>query len=83
MRLIIQEKSGNGSEKLDEEMVAINDKILTYKCIPTIQHKNNSINLNPIKIMFGLIQTHEAVRSILKCAVHSLFNCVFISNWHS
>ena len=40
LRLLLQEKhGGNNSNLIDEEIVAIIDKLLEYKCISKKQHK--------------------------------------------
>ena len=47
--LIIQEKhAGNNSNIINEEIVAIIDKILEYKCISKKQHKQILIKCNLI-----------------------------------
>ena len=48
LRLLLQEKhAGNNSNLIDEEIVAIIDKLLEYKCISRKQHKQilNKCNL--------------------------------------
>ena len=45
-KLLLQEKrSGNNSNLFDEEIVAIIDKLLEYKCLSKKQHKQILINL--------------------------------------
>ena len=40
IKLLLQEKqAGNNSSIIDEQIVAIVDKLLEYKCISTKQHK--------------------------------------------
>ena len=40
IKLLLQEKqTGNNSDIINEENVAIADKLLEYKCISKIQHK--------------------------------------------
>ena len=47
LKLLLQEKhAGNISEKFNEEIVAIVDKLLEYKCISKKQHKQTLINCN-------------------------------------
>ena len=47
LKLLLQEKhGGNNSNLIDEEIVAIVDKLLEYKCIPKKQHKQILIKCN-------------------------------------
>ena len=47
LKLLLQEKhSGNNSNLIDEEIVAIVDKLLEYKCISKKQHKQILIKCN-------------------------------------
>ena len=47
LRLILQEKqAGNNSDIINQEIVAIVDKLLEYKCISNKQHKQNLIKCN-------------------------------------
>ena len=47
LRLFLQEKhGGNNSNLIDEEIVAIVDKLLEYKCITKKQHKQILIKCN-------------------------------------
>ena len=47
LRLILQEKqAGNNSDKINDEIVAIVDKFLEYKCISKKQHKQILIKCN-------------------------------------
>ena len=47
LKLLLREKNGgNNSNLIDEETVAIIDKILEYKCISKKQHKQISIKCN-------------------------------------
>ena len=47
LKLLIQEKhAGNNSNLIDEEIVAIVDKLLEYRCITKKQHKQILINCN-------------------------------------
>ena len=47
LKLLLQEKhGGNNSYLIDEEIVAIIDKLLEYKCISKKQHKQILINCN-------------------------------------
>ena len=47
LKLLLQERhAGNNSEKLNEEIVAIVDKFLEYKCISKKQHKQTLIKCN-------------------------------------
>ena len=40
LKLLLQEKkAGNNSSRIDEEIVALADKLLEYNFIPTKQHK--------------------------------------------
>ena len=40
IKLLLQEKqAGNNSDIINDEIVAINDKLLKYKCISKKQHK--------------------------------------------
>ena len=51
LKLILQEKkAGNNSEAINEEIVAIVDKLLEHKCISTIQHKQILIKCNLLHI---------------------------------
>ena len=47
LKLLLQEKhGGNNSNLIDEEIVAIVDKLLEYKCISKKQHKQSLIKCN-------------------------------------
>ena len=47
LRLLLQEKhAGNNSNMIDEDLVAIVDKLLQYRCISKKQHKQILINCN-------------------------------------
>ena len=47
LKLLLQEKhAGNNSNIIDEEIVAIVDKLLEYKCISKKQHKQILIKCN-------------------------------------
>ena len=47
LKLLLQEKHrGNNSDKINEEIVAIVDKLLEYKCISRKQHEQILINCN-------------------------------------
>ena len=47
LKLLLQEKeAGNTSDIINEEIVAIIDKLLEYKCISKKQHKQFSIKCN-------------------------------------
>ena len=47
LKLLLQEKhAGNNSDKINEEIVAIVDKLLEYKCISKKQHKQILIKCN-------------------------------------
>ena len=47
IKLLLQEKHGsNNSNLIDEEIVAIVDKLLEYKCISKKQHKQILIKCN-------------------------------------
>ena len=47
LKLLLQEKhAGNKSYLIDEEIVAIIDKLLEYKCISKKQHKQILIKCN-------------------------------------
>ena len=47
LKLLLQEKNGgNNSNLVDEEIVAIIDKLLEYKCISKKQHKQILIKCN-------------------------------------
>ena len=47
LKLILLEKNaGKNSNKINEEIVAIVDKLLVYKCISTKQHKQILIKCN-------------------------------------
>ena len=47
LKLLSQEKhGGNNSNLFDEEIVAIIDNLLEYKCISKQQHKQNLIKCN-------------------------------------
>ena len=49
LKLLLQEKhGGNNSNLIDEEIVAIVDKLLEYNCISKKQHKQILINCNLI-----------------------------------
>ena len=50
LKLLLQEKhAGNNSDKIKDEIVAIVDKLLEYKCISKKQHKQISIKCNLLK----------------------------------
>ena len=50
LKLLLQEKlAGNNSEIINEEIVAIIDKLLEYKCISKKQHKQILIKCNLIQ----------------------------------
>ena len=47
LKLLLQEKhAGNNSNLIDEEIVAIIDKLLEYKCISKKEHKQILIKCN-------------------------------------
>ena len=47
LKLLLQEKqAGNNSDVNNEEIVAIVDKLLEYKCISKKQHKQILLNCN-------------------------------------
>ena len=47
LKLLLQEKhAGNNSNLIDEEIVAIIDKLLEYKCISNKQHKQILLKCN-------------------------------------
>ena len=47
LNLLLQEKqAGNNSDKINEEIIAIFDKLLEYKCISKKQHKQILIKCN-------------------------------------
>ena len=47
LNLLLQEKhAGNNSDIINDEIVAIIDKLLEYKCISKKQHKEILINCN-------------------------------------
>ena len=47
LKLLLQEKqAGNNSDKINNEIVAIVDKLLEYKCISKKQHKQFLIKCN-------------------------------------
>ena len=47
LKLLLQEKhAGNNSDIINEEIVAIVDKLLEYKCISKKQHKQILIKCN-------------------------------------
>ena len=47
LKLLLQEKhAGNNSDIINEEIVAIVDKLFEYKCISTKQHKQILIKYN-------------------------------------
>ena len=49
LKLLLEEKhAGNNSDKINDEIVAIIDKLLEYKCITKKQHKQILINCNLI-----------------------------------
>ena len=49
LKLLLQEKhAGNNSDIIDQEIVAIVDKLLEYKCITKKQHKQILIKCNPL-----------------------------------
>ena len=41
--LLLEKRAGNNSDKINQEIVAIVDKLLEYKCISKKQHKQISI----------------------------------------
>ena len=50
LRLLLQEKhAGNNSDIINDEIVAIVDKLLEYKCISKKQHKQILIKCNLLK----------------------------------
>ena len=47
LKLLLQEKqAGNNSDIINQEIVAIVDKLLEYKCLSRIQHKQILIKCN-------------------------------------
>ena len=51
LKLVLQEKhAGNNSNIVSEEIIAIVDKLLEYKCISKKQHKQISIKCNLLHI---------------------------------
>ena len=47
LKLLLQEKhAGNNSDKINDEIVAIVDKLLEYKCISKKRHKQILIKCN-------------------------------------
>ena len=51
LKLLLQEKhAGNNSDLINEEIVAIADKLLEYKCITKKQHNQILINCNLLQI---------------------------------
>ena len=47
LKLLLQEKhAGNNSDKINEEIVVIIDKLLEYKCISRKQHKQILLKCN-------------------------------------
>ena len=46
IRLIIQEKQGETTKVFDDETIAMNDKLLKYKCITPTHHKKNLTRFN-------------------------------------
>ena len=47
LKLLLQEKlAGNNSDKINDEIVAIVDKLLEYKCISKKQHKQKLLKCN-------------------------------------
>ena len=47
LKLLLQEKyAGNNSDRINDEIVAIVDKLLEYKCISKKQHKQILLNCN-------------------------------------
>ena len=49
LKLLLQEKNGgNNSDKINDEIVAIVDKLLEYKCISKKQHKKILIKCNQL-----------------------------------
>ena len=47
LRLLLQQKhAGNNSDLINDEIVAIVDKLLEYKCISKKQHQQNLIKCN-------------------------------------
>ena len=47
LKLLLQEKhAGNIFDIINEEIVAIVDKLLEHKCISKLQHKQHLINVN-------------------------------------
>ena len=52
LKLLLQEKqAGNNSDIINDEIVAIVDKLLEYKCISKKQHKQILFKCNLIKIL--------------------------------
>ena len=84
LKLLLQEKqTGDDSNIIIEEIIAIVDKLLEYKCITKKQHKQFLIKCNLLLIymctqiklyvyifyikLFKLSEKYEIDRSILKC----------------
>ena len=62
IKLILQEKqAGNNSDIINQEIVAIVDQILEYKCISKKQHQQISIKCNLIQKEVSII-THIRIR---------------------
>ena len=47
LKILLKERqAGNNSDWINEEIVAIVDKLLVYKCLPKKQHKQTLIKRN-------------------------------------
>ena len=56
LKLLLQEKhAGNNSNIINEEIVAIVDKLLEYKCISKKQHKQILIKCNLLQLLIFFI----------------------------
>ena len=82
IKFLLQEKqAGINSNIINDEIVAIVDNLLEYKCISKKQHKQFLIRCNLLKLlvelngylfffnsgMFKLSERYELIRNILKC----------------
>ena len=73
LKLLLQEKNGgNNSNLIDEEIVAIVDKLLEYKCISKKQHKQILIKCSLLNKQLSII-THIKVYTNIIVSIHNFF----------
>ena len=72
LKLLLQEKDGgNNSDLINDEIVAIVDKLLEYKCISNKQHKQILNKYNLINKLTSII-THMKVYTNIILSIHDL-----------